>query len=168
MKLNKKGFTIVELVIVIAVIAILAAVLIPTFSTVIANANRSAALQEAKVAMDVVSMEENADLSGRYYIVTKDYEFIYDADGTTDTVNPDGKTGIINSKPKKFDSKATPAETQTSKIASRLTSNSTNNADTVYINDKATAPADTTNDTIVKNSDISKNAVVVKPGTAKE
>ena len=29
---NKKGFTIVELVIVIAVIAILAAVLIPTFS----------------------------------------------------------------------------------------------------------------------------------------
>lgn len=38
----KKGFTLVELVIVIAVIAILAAVLIPTFSTVIKNANNSA------------------------------------------------------------------------------------------------------------------------------
>ena len=39
---NKKGFTIVELVVVVAVIAILAAVLIPTFSGVIKNANLSA------------------------------------------------------------------------------------------------------------------------------
>ncbi len=38
---NKKGFTIVELVIVIAVIAILAAVLIPTFSGIIRKANIS-------------------------------------------------------------------------------------------------------------------------------
>ena len=38
---NKKGFTIVELVIVIAVIAILAAVLIPTFSGIIKKANIS-------------------------------------------------------------------------------------------------------------------------------
>ena len=38
---NKKGFTIVELVIVIAVIAILAAVLIPTFSNLIKKANIS-------------------------------------------------------------------------------------------------------------------------------
>ncbi len=45
-KQNKKGFTLVELVIVIAVIAILAAVLIPTFTTVIDNANKSAAEQE--------------------------------------------------------------------------------------------------------------------------
>lgn len=47
-KMNKKGFTIVELVIVIAVIAILAAVLIPTFSGIVEKANKSAALQEAK------------------------------------------------------------------------------------------------------------------------
>ena len=38
---NKKGFTIIELVIVIAVIAILAAVLIPTVSGIIAKANES-------------------------------------------------------------------------------------------------------------------------------
>ena len=43
---TKKGFTIVELVIVIAVIAILAAVLIPTFTSVIKKANESAYLQE--------------------------------------------------------------------------------------------------------------------------
>ena len=41
MKRNKKGFTIVELVIVIAVIAILAAVLIPTFSSLINKAKES-------------------------------------------------------------------------------------------------------------------------------
>lgn len=59
-KVNKKGFTLVELVIVIAVIAILAAVLIPTFATVIEKGKRSAALQavrnemtEAKVAMAI-------------------------------------------------------------------------------------------------------------------
>ena len=46
-RLNKKGFTIVELVIVIAVIAILAAVLIPTFSGVIQEANESSAQQGA-------------------------------------------------------------------------------------------------------------------------
>ena len=38
---NKKGFTIVELVIVIAVIAILAAVLIPTFASIVKKANLS-------------------------------------------------------------------------------------------------------------------------------
>ena len=39
---NKTGFTIIELVIVVAVVAILAAVLIPTFSGLIAKANLSA------------------------------------------------------------------------------------------------------------------------------
>ena len=39
---NKRGFTIVELVIVVAVIAILAAVLIPTFVGLVAQANQSA------------------------------------------------------------------------------------------------------------------------------
>lgn len=49
-KMNKKGFTIVELVIVIAVIAILAAVLIPTFGGMIDRANASNALNKAKNA----------------------------------------------------------------------------------------------------------------------
>lgn len=49
-KWRKKGFTIVELVIVIAVIGILSAVLIPTFSNVIEKAEVAAALQTAKNA----------------------------------------------------------------------------------------------------------------------
>ena len=47
-KINKRGFTIVELVIVIAVIAILAGVMIPTFSAIVDKAQKSAILQEAK------------------------------------------------------------------------------------------------------------------------
>ena len=47
-KSNKKGFTVVELVIVIAVIAILAAVLIPTFAGLIQKANESNDIQAAK------------------------------------------------------------------------------------------------------------------------
>ena len=58
-KLNKKGFTIVELVIVIAVIAILAGVLIPTFATVVDKANESKAMQEAKNAYELYLAESD-------------------------------------------------------------------------------------------------------------
>ena len=47
-KKNRKGFTIVELVIVIAVIGILATVLVPTFGDVISDAKETKLLQEAK------------------------------------------------------------------------------------------------------------------------
>ena len=55
---NKKGFTIVELVIVIAVIAILAAVLIPTFSGIIKKANISKDTQLAKNLNTILLSEE--------------------------------------------------------------------------------------------------------------
>lgn len=51
---NKKGFTIVELVIVIAVIGILAGVLIPTFSGIVQRANESKINQEMTNALKVV------------------------------------------------------------------------------------------------------------------
>lgn len=47
-KRNRKAFTIVELVIVIAVIAILAAVMIPVFGSIIQNANNATALAELR------------------------------------------------------------------------------------------------------------------------
>ena len=46
-KIFKKGFTVVELVIVLAVIAILAGVLIPTFSALVRSSRQSSAYQQA-------------------------------------------------------------------------------------------------------------------------
>ena len=62
---TKKGFTIIELVIVIAVIGILAAVLIPTFSGVIEKANESAAMQAARNEYEVYLSEHAAELTGK-------------------------------------------------------------------------------------------------------
>ena len=57
-KSNKKGFTIVELVIVIAVIAILAAVLIPTFSGLVKKANLSADKQAVREMNQALAADE--------------------------------------------------------------------------------------------------------------
>ena len=78
---NKKGFTIVELVIVIAVIGILAAVLIPTFSGIIESANNSSRDQEARNALTTYLSNATAEelgaginghilIDGYYYTVT--------------------------------------------------------------------------------------------------
>ena len=63
-KQNKKGFTLVELVIVIAVIAILAGVMIGTFSSVVKNANKSSDLQEVKTYIDNLYYAYIADAKG--------------------------------------------------------------------------------------------------------
>lgn len=74
----KKGFTIIELVIVIAVIGILAAVLIPTFSNVIDKANATAAMENAKNAYTNF-LVDNADKmvmeSADFYIKSGEYYF---------------------------------------------------------------------------------------------
>ena len=58
---NKKGFTIVELVIVIAIIAILAAVLIPTFASLIQKANTSADIQAVRQMNTALAMLDATD-----------------------------------------------------------------------------------------------------------
>ena len=55
---TKKGFTIVELVIVIAIIAILAAVLIPTFASLIQKANTSADIQAVRQMNTYLAINE--------------------------------------------------------------------------------------------------------------
>ncbi len=57
----RRAFTIVELVIVIAVIAILAAVLIPTFTSLIDKANQSADTSNVKNMNTILSMDETTN-----------------------------------------------------------------------------------------------------------
>ena len=64
---RSRAFTIVELVIVIAVIAILAAVLIPTFSGIVDRANRSKALQQARNAWNEVAFTYPSGYDGFVY-----------------------------------------------------------------------------------------------------
>ena len=69
---RKKGFTLVELVIVIAVVAILAAVLIPTFSSLVKRANMSAdqqAVRQMNTALAIDSKPE--DFGGAVILLDK-------------------------------------------------------------------------------------------------
>ena len=68
----RKGFTTVELVIVIAVIAILATVLIPTFSGLIEKAHASAAIQETKGSLESMLHEYYGQLEGGTYYFVND------------------------------------------------------------------------------------------------
>ena len=102
---NKKGFTIVELVIVIAVIAILSAVLIPTFSGITEKAQESARDQQAKNILTkyigtydfttgtMESIDGYIVVDNHYYTVTDgNIENINDPQPTTYTT--EGKTQI--------------------------------------------------------------------------
>lgn len=95
---NKKGFTLVELVIVIAVIAILAAVLIPTFSGVIDKANQSKAMQQATnaykeaYALAISDGEITAET-----IEVDNYNFAFTAGGASVTITTDTDDGYTYS-----------------------------------------------------------------------
>ncbi len=89
-KMNKKGFTIVELSIVIAVIAILSAVLIPTFTGIVKKAQLSAAQQEASNAMTALLVEKDNELDEdkTYYFISGNYWFKNDGNNLVE-VNKD-------------------------------------------------------------------------------
>ncbi|MBR2346578.1 MAG: prepilin-type N-terminal cleavage/methylation domain-containing protein [Clostridia bacterium] len=100
-KNNRKGFTIVELVIVIAVIAILAGVLIPTFAGVATKAKKSAALQEARTIYTeyvAVAAEKDVEVEdcwikvGTYYVQVANGKLV---DTSVTDKTPTGVTSFI-------------------------------------------------------------------------
>lgn len=83
---SKKGFTIVELVIVIAVIAILAAVLIPTFANLIRQANKSSDTQLVKNMNTILSAAEA--LNGKNETMADALQDILDAGYSVEKLTP--------------------------------------------------------------------------------
>ena len=80
MKLNKKGFTLAELLIVIAIIAILIAIAIPVFSSQLDNAKLQADHANLRSAYALV---QTANLIGKENVGTEfDVDAVYQTDGT--------------------------------------------------------------------------------------
>ena len=96
-KQKRKGFTIVELVIVIAVIAILSAVLIPTFGGVVQNAESTANKQAARNAyVEYVASCTDGIFEDNVIVLAKDAE--NNADDVYYTI-VNGEVGAVTSTP---------------------------------------------------------------------
>ena len=108
MKKTNKGFTLVELIIVIAVIGVLAAILIPVFSNVIEKANIKSAFSDARNALSVFVAEKTNGEGGAVvgdntvFYVTKAghvYAFCYYNNGLHEGDAQDNETARVENAP---------------------------------------------------------------------
>ena len=106
-KNNRKGFTIVELVIVIAVIALLATILVPTFGNVVENAQNAALVAEiknahasyvTKYATDSIYSDRvyiRLETNGVNYYLVEDGEIQFDAEGNVESGLPTDRPVVV-------------------------------------------------------------------------
>jgi type IV pilus assembly protein PilA len=94
-KLNKKGFTLIELIVVIAILGILAAIAVPAYSKYKENASKAALAASAKVAYDAAMVSDATTTGGD--AAWKD--FVDDANEPSNvTLSPTNGAGDANFK----------------------------------------------------------------------
>lgn len=112
-KANKKGFTIMEMLIVVAIIAVLAAILIPTFNGALVKSKEAADVANIRAGyaeLQVTMLTDNAEVPAdeakfleQYVKATLNYN---DVDGATDkltyTYDSTNKTATIKYTPTKI------------------------------------------------------------------
>ena len=96
---GKKGFTLMEMLIVIAIIAILIAIAIPIFSAQLERANEAkdaANMRAAYATAAATSVTENADVSAGPVALTQtgNFEYVTENIGTAPISGANGKTSV--------------------------------------------------------------------------
>ena len=91
-KLNKKGFSLIELIIVIAIMAILAAIIVPTVINKVNEAEKSAAATEAQNLANAVQQDIIEIAAGG-----TDTTYVQSVSGTTITLKPGAPSTITGS-----------------------------------------------------------------------
>ena len=167
----KKGFTLVELVIVIAVIAILSAVLIPTFGNVIQNANDSAAMSEVSNAIsqytaNQAANKQSSDLVDGYIVLfknnqelcTKGIEGVGAVTDIKTLINSDNVSYVFSYKGGKLEQVKNPTLTTAGQIGSDtiVTNGLSGLTVTTDTDGKITASSWTSNKTIVLDGVVEK------------
>jgi type IV pilus assembly protein PilA len=82
-KSNKRAFTLIELIVVIAILGVLAAILVPTMSNLIGNAREQTAVANARTIYSIASAEAAFRLASNDPVADSSDEVSYTSADTT-------------------------------------------------------------------------------------